>query len=424
MKTISLIFMCIMVIICGCAEQEVDEGRASPSSSVEITPIVNFGKSLDWCPANDMMALGRMGRDFYYDVYIMNPDGTGLTCLTDAVDCPQKHNGNPAWHPSGEYIIFTAENGDVQGAAYDKVAIPGRGVNCNLWVVNREGFAVWQLTDYETSYSNPKGVLHPQVTHDGTHVFWAERLSNSEGTPWGEWALVVADFIIDERGPHLEHEKVYQPGKSHRFYESHAFSLDDEKILFCGNVEKDQLESGIDICEMDLSTGSLTKLTDSFSDWDEHAHYSPDGSKIAWMSSTGLDVTIGFEDLKTHQWPQKLKTELWIMDADGSHKEQVTHFNQPKHEHHIEGEVIVSDSTWNPDGSSIAATIAIKKGLPEEGFRSQIILITFNLNYTVALHELIPMEGFSIVDFLLGPSTELVQLTIRIHNGDPIIRYI
>jgi Tol biopolymer transport system component len=418
-----------MVTLCGCAERGDDDWASSPSSSpssslsVHISPIVSFGKSLDWCHSNNMIALGKMGMDFYYDVYIMNPDGTGLTCLTDSVNCPQKHNGNPAWHPSGEYIIFTAENEDVQGDAYDRVAIPGRGVNCNLWAVNREGSEAWQLTDYETSYINPQGVLHPQVTHDGTQVFWAERLSNCEGTPWGEWALVVADFIIDERGPHLENRKVYQPGKSHRFYESHAFSLDGEKILFCGNLEKNQLESGIDICEMDLLTGSLTKLTDSFSDWDEHAHYSPDGTKIAWMSSTGLDVTIGFEDLKTHQWPYKLKTELWIMDADGSNKEQITHFNQPGHEHHIEGDIIVSDSTWNPDGTGIAATIAIKKGL-QGGFRSQIILITFNSNQRVLLNELVPTEGFSIENFLLEPSNQWIQHMIQRQNYAHALHYI
>jgi Tol biopolymer transport system component len=208
---------------------------------------------------------------------------------------------------------------------------------------------------------------------------------------------------MDETGPHLEQIKTYQPGESHRFYESHAFSPDDTKILFCGNLEKDQLESGLDIYEMELSTGLLTKLTDSFSDWDEHAHYSTDGTKIAWMSSTGFDIDIGFEDLQTHQWPQKLKTELWIMDADGSNKEQVTHFNEPGHEHHITGDVIVSDSTWSPDSATIAVTIAIRNGNQERGFRSQVVLIHLDLQRNISAHFTLT-KGFSIIDFLLEPS--------------------
>jgi len=405
MKRLGTLVVLGLVLLSGCSGNRTGnaEDILIKTSVTEITPIVTSGKSLDWCHTTNVIALGKIGEDSYYDVYIMNPDGTGLTCLTDSVDCPQKHNGNPAWHPSGEYIVFTAENGDVQGAAYDRVAIPGRGVNCNLWVVDRTGSAVWQLTNYETSYSNPRGVLHPQISHDGNQLLWAERLSNSQGTPWGEWALKVADFIVDETGPHVEQIKTYQPGKSHRFYESHVFSPDDTKILFCGNLEKDQLESGLDIYEMELSTGLLTKLTDSFSDWDEHAHYSPDGTKIAWMSSTGFDIDIGFEDLQTHQWPQKLKTELWIMDADGSNKEQVTHFNEPGHAHHITGDVIVSDSTWSPDGATIAATIAIRDGNQERGFRSQVVLIHLNLQRNISTSFTLT-EGFSIIDLVLEPS--------------------
>lgn len=397
-----------LLVLSGCTGNRTGNGEefSMETTLTEITPIVSSGKSLDWCPSTNMIALGKMGVDLYYDVYIMNPDGTGLTCLTDSVDCPQKHNGNPAWHPSGEYIVFTAENGDVQGAAYDRVAIPGRGVNCNLWVVNRAGTATWQLTDYETSYSNPRGVLHPQISHDGTKILWAERLSNRQGTPWGEWALKVADFIVDEKGPHLGGITAYQPGESHRFYESHAFSADDTKILFCGNLEKDQLESGLDIFEMEISTGSLTKLTDSFSDWDEHAHYSPDGTKIAWMSSTGFDIHIGFEDLQTHQWPQKLKTELWIMDADGSNKQQLTHFNEPGHAHYLSDDVIVSDSTWSPDGTSIAVTIAIRDGDLERGFRSQVVLIHLDLQRKSS-QQISLTEGFSLANLLMELSTKI-----------------
>ncbi|MBU7014690.1 MAG: PD40 domain-containing protein, partial [Theionarchaea archaeon] len=309
----------------------------------------------------------------YYDVCIMKPDGSQEICLTDK-ECPQKHNGNPVWHPSGQYIVFTSENGDVTGHEYDRVSIPGRGINCNLWAVTPDGETFWQLTEYRTSFTNPRGVIHPQFSHDGRTLMWAERVGNKEGTPWGEWALKVADFVADGNC-RLENIKTYQPGESLRFYETHAFSGDDTRILFSGNLLSDQLECGLDIYELNLKTENLRRLTDTFNDWDEHAHYSPNGEKIAWMSSTDLgDLGITFDDIKNHLWGLKLKTELWIMDTDGSHKQRLTSFNEPGNGEYP-GHVAVSDSSWSPDGTKIAACIAYEDGKDSGKFRSRIILV-------------------------------------------------
>ncbi|MBU7017413.1 MAG: PD40 domain-containing protein [Theionarchaea archaeon] len=336
-----------------------------------ITTIVEFGKSLDWCHTNNLIACGKMGDDSYYDVCIMNPDGSDERIITTS-GCPQKHNGNPVWHPSGEYIVFTSQNEDAVCDECDRVAIPGRGINCNLWVVTEDGNTFWQLTNYTSSATNPKGVIHPQFSHDGKKLLWAERVQNKRNTPWGEWVLKVADFIIEDEC-YLKNTQSYQPGEALRFYESHAFSKDDTKILFSGNLIEDQLESGLDIYELDLRTLKLTRLTDTFNDWDEHAHYSPDGEKIAWMSSDTLgDLGITFDDIRNHTWGLKLKTELWVMDTDGSHKKQLTFFNgDPEYF----GNVIISDSSWSPDGTKIAATMVYKDSRGLRDYKSRIILI-------------------------------------------------
>ncbi|MBU7025989.1 MAG: PD40 domain-containing protein [Theionarchaea archaeon] len=357
----------IVVLITGCARQ------GGNSRTMAITTVTEYGKSLDWCHTNNLIAFGKMGDDSYYDVYVMNPDGSNERCLTCS-GCPQRHNGNPAWHPSGEYIVFTAQNEDAVGDEIDRIAIPGRGVNCNLWVATNDGTTFWQLTNHKTSFINPKGIIHPQFSHDGNKLLWAERLQNKRGTSWGEWALKVADFISDD-GCHLDNIQVYQPGETSSFYESHAFSEDDPKILFSGNLVADQLESGLDIYELDLKTQQLTRLTETFEDWDEHAHYSPDGQRIAWMSSTNLEnLGITFDDLRYQTWGLKLKTELWIMDANGSNKQQLTSFNDPENPEYS-GNVIVSDSAWSPDGTKIAATIAYKNLKNRRGYSSRIVLI-------------------------------------------------
>jgi Tol biopolymer transport system component len=389
----------VALLISGCAGQSTKTGDSSSTepgitSTTGITTIVEYGKSLDWCPVNDLIAFGKMGDDSYYDVYVMNPDGSQERCLTGK-ECPQKHNGNPVWHPSGEYIVFTSENEDV-AKEYDRVSIPGRGTNCNVWAVTVDGGTFWQLTDYPTSLTNPRGVIHPQFSHHGRTLLWAERVGNKEGTPWGEWALKVADFVTDDKTCRLENIRVYQPGEAQRFYESHAFSKGDKKILFSGNLVLTQLESGLDIYELDLGTETLKRLTDTFDDWDEHAHYSPDGKKIAWMSSTDLgDLGITFDDIKNHLWGLKLKTELWIMDADGSHKQRLTYFNEPGNGEYS-GHVIVSDSSWSPDGGKIAACIAYEDGKDSRNFQSRIILIELGIqkkNFVSTPHVEEPMNS-------------------------------
>jgi hypothetical protein len=45
------------------------------------------------------------------------------------------------------------------------------------------------------------------------------------------------------------------------------------------------------------------------------------------------------------------------MDADGSHEQRLTYFNDPDHEEYPGGQVIVADSSWSPDGRRLGATV-------------------------------------------------------------------
>jgi len=325
-------------------------------------------KSMDWSHANNLVVFGKLGSDTFYDVYIMNPDGSNENCLTCGNPDIPKHNGNPAWHPSGKWIVFTAEFKD-DPAEFKSVAIPGSGTNSNLWVMSDDGKSFYQLTDYP--FVRPyKAVIHPQFSHGGSKVFWAERVRR--GTSFsGGWVLKIADFVVDET-PHLENIKIHDLGGNNVFYESHAFSKDDKKILFSGNLISGQTPVGLDIYELNLETKKLNRLTSSLNDWDEHAHYSPSSKKIAWMSSTGFDIR--WEDPPDNNWQAHLKTELWIMDTDGSNQQRLTYFNEPDHAHYFGSpRVVVSDSSWSPDGKSIIALLAYEKSLGK--LRSKLVMI-------------------------------------------------
>ena len=356
------------------AEQEPladDTTTAEARRLVEnITTVVDRqAKTVDWSHQKDKIAFGKWANDGYVDVYLMNPDGSGKECLTcNRPGCPQKHNGNPAWHPSTEHIVFTAEK-EANPEKYSQWAIPGSGFNCDLWVMTGGGEEFYQLTDYPV---HSRCVIHPHFSHDGSRLLWAERLGKAEGSSWGEWALKLADFVVGPEGPYLEDIKTYQPGEHHYFYESHAFSIDDSKVLFCGNPDG-QSDVGFDIYEMDLETQELTNLTMSPDDWDEHAQYSPDGKKIAWMSSTGFDIV--FESIEGHEWMRYLVTELWIMDVDGSNKQRLTYFNEPGYPEYMGGtRCVVSDISWSPDGDRIVVLVAYE-GEGFAGLKAKIVIM-------------------------------------------------
>ena len=142
-------------------------------------------KSMDWHHGLNLIVFGKMDlQDKYYDVYIMKPDGSDEKCLTsNNQQIPQKHNGNPAWHPSGDFIVYTAEYPEAP-KRIDRYAIPGSGLGCNLWIIDNRSKKFYQLTNY--SLMPPiKGVIHPQFSHDGTKLFWAERVQKGENLGGG-----------------------------------------------------------------------------------------------------------------------------------------------------------------------------------------------------------------------------------------------
>ncbi len=336
-----------------------------------IKTIKEYGKSLDWSHGQNLIASARIGKDGYYDIFVMKPDGSNERSLTHAKPgIPQKHNGNPAWHPSGEYIVFTSEKQN-NPAKYRRWAIPGTGFNCDLWLMTKAGENFYQLTNYGPDRPF-KAVIHPQFSHDGKKVFWAERVKRGDSFSGG-WILKIADFIIDNKTPRLQNERMYRPGQHSCFYESHAFSNNDRDVLFSGNLVSGQSPVGLDIYVLTLRTNRLKRLTQTPSDWDEHAHYSPDGKHIAWMSSTGIHIEWG--DISGHNWQKYIQTDLWVMNADGSNKQRLTYFNEPGHPEYMGGRrCVVSDNSWSPDGRSIAALVAYETRRGR--MRAKIVMIS------------------------------------------------
>lgn len=320
------------------------------AQSAGLRIITTDGGHLAWGKINNKIAFDRLGKDGYFDLWIMNPDGGNQKCLTaDHPLLPNKHIGQPAWHPSGKLLVIQAQKSHVPRYA-DTKCVPGAGALNDLWIITSDGSRCWKIHSVSDEVSkNSGGVLHPHFSHDGKLLFWAER-TRDNGRPFGEWVLRIAGFDFSEiAGPRLGRIRDYNPGGGSSFFESHSFSPDDQYVLFTGNQD-----GPLEIYEMEVATGQTRRLTfHSPYTWDEHAHYSPDGSKIIWMSSQNLRFEVN---------PFFLETEFWIMDRSGGNQKQLTWFHTPTHPHYLEHRfAVAADFDWSPDGRRIAALVLTNK---------------------------------------------------------------
>ena len=315
--------------------------------------LMEDGQTIDWAAANNKLLIGKRGVSRYFHVYSVSPEGFMPKCLTLTKDkgSQKQHHGCASWHPSGSHFIFTSQN---KGSSSYRMSRPGTGLNCNLWLGNQNGTAFWQLTDVKTSYTSPKGVVYPYFSPDGSRLLWAGNTGEyPRESLWGTKALFLADFELQQGGvPALSNLEVLQPGDQKDFYEAHGFSPDGNRIIFSANLKKDQSVYGMDIYTWDLRKSKLEALTDSPGVWDEFATYSPDGQKIVWMSSAGQNLR--FMSGRTSNWQRFLKSELWIMNADGSDPKQLTFYNDPDAPEYFTRRCFVGDSAWSPDGTRVA----------------------------------------------------------------------
>ena len=309
--------------------------------NVKLSDYRGKGGRLAWSPTGDFVVFDRKGQDGGYDLYLTR-DFTTEQCLTCShPDLPnQKRNyGQPAIHPNGRYIVFQAEKQNHPPTLLRIITNPGSGVFNDLWLYDlgtNRAKPLWELPN-----NNKYGTLHPQFSRDGKQLSWSEMYNSADfkypGKRAGSWKLKVADF-----GPEgLSNIKEYQPDED-VIYENHGFSHDGEWLFFSSNMKSSVLGmDSTDIYKLDLKSGQLVRLTSE--GYNEHAHLSPDGRYIVWMTSVGNGDTYDY---------YKVGSDYWVMNADGSNKQRLTYLNNPDHPHFRGRYAIAADFDWDPSSSA------------------------------------------------------------------------
>jgi Tol biopolymer transport system component len=340
----ALLFLLWMVCASALGATPCTLDRAT-GTTIARTPFIRNGYGAQWNAATNAIAFMRPDAHGYYRLFLMRPDGTGLTPLAaDRGDLPPGHQGTPYWFPSGRYLLFTAQKRDWHGGrafgipAYG--ALPGWGVHDDLWLIEIASGQAWQLTD-EPSTRN-EGVLIPIVAPNGHLVAWSAR------QPDRKYKIMVADFLATPT-PHLANARSYQPGGP-AYYETGSFSSDSRSLYYTSDQDTHSFWQS-QIYRLDLATGRGTRLTHG-PDYNEHPAVvpTPSGDWVVFMSTHG-----------EHRRPLQLRlgTDWWSMRPDGSDLKRLTSMNRgrPGDAENTGRTLVAGKVTPSPDGTILLGDV-------------------------------------------------------------------
>jgi hypothetical protein len=330
----------ILLTLASLAHQGV--GQSAPSSypdqpqcvvkSVQeiSTPLLGFFES----PSFNSWVATQYDANGVDQVYIaksntlptLNSEFTCITC-TFKIGAPKVglNKFMTTWHPSGKWLSIGVEEPNYSWSWLPQSMKRGflqSGVWMNLWITTPAGDKWYQMTNFGSGTPG-SGCTGVAFSPDGVESVAAVLIGNADATDaFGIWKLYGADFSVNSNGvPSLTNIQDITPAGA-KWIEPGNFSPDGQHMLLSSDIGLTDAE-GQDQWVLDINTGKLQNLTNSPNVWDEHGFYSPSGKKISFMSSYPYrsDPT----SFKTYT----LETEFMLMDADGGHLQQLTHFNVP-----------------------------------------------------------------------------------------------
>ena len=248
---------------------------------VDSNPYV-LGQAMDWVDQRHVVWHDPLVRDEDGDgavqIYRSTLDGGEKVCLTCGLAGP---NQVPVVQPHGRWILFHSWNGHAL-----TIGSPGfGGLGSDVWVMTRDGQHRTNLTRTTDLHDN----FHAYWSPDGRYIVWTALNWNPNEGGNGRSDVRVARFDPDgPAGPRLVDEHVVRPGNGH-WYETQWWAPDGSGFLYTETVDT-AINPELFFCRLpDPARGMCrpVRLTNDPA-WDEQAIFTPDMSRIIFMSSHAL----------------------------------------------------------------------------------------------------------------------------------------
>jgi Tol biopolymer transport system component len=255
----------LLVLVFPAWEQESTSGPATAPEQT-VSPTSNNAN-------NDMIVFGRGPDGGSSDLFMMRPDGTATTQLTNT----SLSESSPAWSADETKIAF--------------VGAPARTVDFDIHVMNTDGSNSQQLT------TSPASESDPAWSPDGSKIAFVRDL------PIRENEILSKIFVMNADGSNQ-----VQLRSETTFSESHpTWSPDGSKIAFVG---VGGVDGGEEIYTMNADGTGLKQLTESIFVTRQSLDWSPDGSKIVFGAFESAPP--GSETDSTSS-----KYDIFVINADG-----------------------------------------------------------------------------------------------------------
>lgn len=242
-------------------------------------------------------------------------------------------NAEAYFSPDGRHLIFQAHQ--------------GRDACDQIYTMNSDGSGKRLVSTGQgkttCAYFFPNG---NRILYSSTHLHdptCPPRPDYSHGYVWPFYAGYDI-FTARPDGSDL-HPLTSTPG-----YDAEAtISSDGKKIVFTSARDGD-----LDIYVMDSDGTHVRRLTHELG-YDGGAFFSPDGTKIVYRAHhpTDPDEIADYRALFAHGLIRPTRLEIWVMDADGSNKRQVTNngaANFAPFWHPDSQRIIFASNLANPEG--------------------------------------------------------------------------
>lgn len=234
--------------------------------------------------------------DGVYDIFTINPDGTGVERLTGRSEEPSEFNsGFPVWSPDGSRIAFVSNRDEQDGL--------------EIYTMAADGSDIQRLTDH------PGLDRGPVWSPDGSQIAFT---SNRDST--------LSIYVMNADG-----SDVRQITDLNGNDQAVSWAPDGSTIVFQSNRN-----GNLELWSASLETGALTQLTAQINA-DIQPDWSPNGDVIAFA----LDLT-GVEEEGSEVLVEQ--RAIYLINPDGTGMTPLVDI----------ANWIISIPRWSPDGQYIA----------------------------------------------------------------------